>query len=330
MNSKDIRVLLKILKYKGLTKLADLLENCQSELLATGEYGTYAFSELSTFVVFAPLEQYYELKKIDNENKKVLLECIHDIYPPGPKAPEVDYLDFRLLPDEEVETKIKVPKTTIKTLRVFLSYSSKDKKIVGVIKKYLEKYGLEVFIAHDDIKPSSEWQEVILQNLDSTDIFIPIITENFQSSPWAGQESGIAFSKEKFIIPVSINGFHPLGFLNKYQSLNFKLDDFEESCNSIIKVIKGNTRYNLALLEPLIRSLPTVGTFDQAGRKFYLLSEFQFLPDQINELVKYSIKNNQIYSSWSARPYLNGLLERYKEVIDKELKVKLEEILENG
>jgi len=69
-----------------------------------------------------------------------------------------------------------------KTIRVFLSYSTEDKGLAGFIKDSLEWYGLEVFIAHEDIEPSDEWQEAIIQNLESTDVFVPIITESFSLS----------------------------------------------------------------------------------------------------------------------------------------------------
>ncbi len=84
------------------------------------------------------------------------------------------------------------------TIRIFLSHSTKDLDLIKFIKSELEWYGLDVFVAHEDIEPSTEREEAILQNLQSTDIFIPVITENYYSSEWTDQESGIAFSKDNY------------------------------------------------------------------------------------------------------------------------------------
>ncbi|HIH44794.1 MAG TPA: toll/interleukin-1 receptor domain-containing protein, partial [Candidatus Methanoperedenaceae archaeon] len=64
----------------------------------------------------------------------------------------------------------------IKSLRIFLSYSTNDKVIAGSLKTLLELMGFEVFLAHEDIEPSVEWQEEIKDNLDKCDIFIPLLT----------------------------------------------------------------------------------------------------------------------------------------------------------
>ena len=37
-------------------------------------------------------------------------------------------------------------------LKAFISYSIKDRKLAKHIKKYLLTYGLNVFLAHDDIE----------------------------------------------------------------------------------------------------------------------------------------------------------------------------------
>jgi hypothetical protein len=41
--------------------------------------------------------------------------------------------------------------------RIFVSYSKKDRKLAGEIKKCLEEYKLDVFLAHEDITASAEW-----------------------------------------------------------------------------------------------------------------------------------------------------------------------------
>lgn len=210
-----------------------------------------------------------------------------------------------------------------KTIRIFLSHSTKDLNIVRFIKSDLESYGMDVFVAHEDIKPSSEWENAILQNLNSTDIFIPVITENYYDSSWTDQESGIAFSKSKLIIPVSINGYLPRGFLNRFQALRFKndsLENAEKSCTVIFETIKNRNELASAVLDSVISTLPKIHSFDQAGYKFRILSSFnEYSQEQINALIYFSINNSQIYGSGTARGNLNLIINKFKNIISEEL-----------
>ena len=123
-----------------------------------------------------------------------------------------------------------------RTIRMFLSYSHKEKELAGEIKENLEAGGFEVFLAHEDIEPSSEWQEEIIRNLKNCDIFIPIVSENFKESEWTDQESGIAFAEEKMIIPINLN-LVPYGFIGKFQALKVGRR-ISDSCTKIIEIIK--------------------------------------------------------------------------------------------
>ena len=70
--------------------------------------------------------------------------------------------------------------SSTRKLRVFLSYSSIEQKLAGEIKRGLELLDFEVFLAHEDIEPAIEWQEEIIKQLIESDIFLPIINDNFK------------------------------------------------------------------------------------------------------------------------------------------------------
>src|SRR3989344_3020 len=96
-----------------------------------------------------------------------------------------------------------IPKNIgLMSLRIFISYAHPEAEFASQIKKLLEQKGLEVFIAHNDIEPSLEWQEEIIRYLKRCDIFIPIVSTNFKNSNWTDQETGIAVCEGKHIIPI--------------------------------------------------------------------------------------------------------------------------------
>src|SRR5579864_2996723 len=104
----------------------------------------------------------------------------------------------------------------------FLSYQTADKAVAGRLRQVLERLAIPSFLAHDDIEVSAEWRAEILKKIRKTDIFIPILSQNFYRSVWCQQESGIAALRKMTIIPLSIDGSVPQGFLSPFQST--KLD----------------------------------------------------------------------------------------------------------
>jgi hypothetical protein len=51
------------------------------------------------------------------------------------------------------------------SIPVFLSHSIIDKKIAGKIKKKLSQYGVDVFLAHDDIEGGEEWKIALVSEI---------------------------------------------------------------------------------------------------------------------------------------------------------------------
>jgi len=210
--------------------------------------------------------------------------------------------------------------TELRTLRVFLSYSHKDKKLAGEIKKRLEHHGFEVFLAHEDIEPSREWQEEIIHNLKGCDIFIPIVSENFKESKWCDQESGFAFAEGKYIIPINVN-FVPYGFIGKYQAL--KIDEsISDSCAKIIDIIKKSPLKE-KLTDYVIKMFIKSRNFDVANANAQLLEKYEpFTEDQINEIIRGYVTNYQISGGFAAKRIVRRMFEKYSEVIKPELKEK--------
>ena len=108
-----------------------------------------------------------------------------------------------------------MPKASSKPVQLFLSYSVKDKEFATDLKDELERLGPVVFLAHQDISPSLEWQSTILKKLKTIDVFIPIVTNKFLESYWTDQESGVALAYNRFILPAAIDQM-PYGFIGRF------------------------------------------------------------------------------------------------------------------
>lgn len=217
---------------------------------------------------------------------------------------------------------------TLKTLRTFLSYESEhDNLLAGALKRDLENFGINAFIAHSDIKGSQEWMKEIINALDQCDIFIPLITDSYNQSFWTQQESGYAYAKGKKIIPIK-NGQNPNGFIQIYQAIPLKYEEinFEEGkiyydCSKTIEIIiqlmLDDESFHLNMRHCLINGfLNSKNYSDSAKKARYLLSLLkEFSDDEVIKIITGCQDNQQIYNSWNARPFIRQVIKEYNNVI---------------
>lgn len=102
--------------------------------------------------------------------------------------------------------------------RLFLSHSSKHSVEMGQLKEALRVFGIDAFVAHNDIEPTQEWRDVIEVGLRTCEAFAAYITPEFRLSEWCDQEVGVALARGILVIPIR-RGQTPYGFLGKYQAL---------------------------------------------------------------------------------------------------------------
>ena len=105
-------------------------------------------------------------------------------------------------------------------METFISYAKDIKKTAGRIKEYLDQYGFNCFLAHEDIPPQTIWPAEILNALESCDLFIPLLTTGFKKSFYCQQETGYAYCMEVEILPVYISKA-PIGMIADIQAVRF-------------------------------------------------------------------------------------------------------------
>lgn len=208
-------------------------------------------------------------------------------------------------------------------LRIFISHSHKDKGQAAQLKKWLELFGFEAFVAHEDIQPSKEWEREILSFLQKSDVFIPILTTDFYESEWTEQETGIALSREVFPLPLKL-GMNPQGFLKKYQALNCPSGISQEVAEKVLTVLGGNPALKSRVLNSLVRALETSSSFDQSNLIARQLSTFDELPGAyVVAICKAWLENNQVTHAFYATPLVETLLQKNRAYLPEELRNNL-------
>jgi hypothetical protein len=204
-------------------------------------------------------------------------------------------------------------------VKIFLSYSNEDKDLAGKIKKGMEDYGLDVFLAHEDVKPSSEWMEAIHEELNLCNVFIPILTDCFNESLWTDQETGFAVARSVYIIPLKIN-VDPHGFIGKIHALSFDVNNIEDSNMKIISLIASNCNVGVLFRDALVNKFGKSENYKEAENNTKRLIKFvPYNEQQIRNVIDRTMNNYQILDCFFAKKNLPNFVRKYGENIESDI-----------
>jgi len=118
-------------------------------------------------------------------------------------------------------------------IRIFVSHTGSHRHEVRELADELNKFAFSCFVAHDEIEPSREWQEVIELALRTCDVLLAYVTPDFNDSKWTEQEVGWALGRELVVVPLKV-GADPYGFFGTYQALPIHEGESAWTCASAI------------------------------------------------------------------------------------------------
>lgn len=87
---------------------------------------------------------------------------------------------------------------------VFISYSSKDQKIVEALSHYLEERGVRCFVAYRDIPKGKVWAAAITEAMENSQMMVVIFSDNFNNSDEVDREIEMCAEDKKPILTFKI------------------------------------------------------------------------------------------------------------------------------
>lgn len=199
-------------------------------------------------------------------------------------------------------------------VRLFLGHKSSYKKEASELKIALSTYGVSCFVAHEDIKPTKEWQTEIERALFSMHSLAALMTEGFSNSDWTDQEIGVAIGRCIPIISVRL-GMDPYGFIGKYQSLSCKSKSITQLAEALYNLLWMKPVLGEQLTDSLVTSFENAGSYDDAGRLMSRLHKItNASPEIIARLESAPQGNSQLRDSFKVRRELPGLVNRLRGV----------------
>lgn len=127
---------------------------------------------------------------------------------------------------------------------VFISYSSKNQKIVEAMCAYLEQYKIRCFLAYRDIPKGVVWAKAIVDALDESKMMVVVFSEEFNLSDQVDREIELASEDRKPILTFRISDTMFKG-AKKYYLKNINWIDafpdpeklFDSLLDNVIKLI---------------------------------------------------------------------------------------------
>ena len=135
--------------------------------------------------------------------------------------------------------------------KIFISHVSKNKGSASNLKLMLEPYGISAFVAHEDIKPSKEWEVEIEKALFSMNALCAILTPDFNKSYWCDQEVGYAFGRNVLTIPID-KGQLPYGMFGKIQAIKSEGKNAQQIAESVFNAIIDNDKSRIEYTHSLM------------------------------------------------------------------------------
>lgn len=190
-------------------------------------------------------------------------------------------------------------------VRIFISHHHEDAQFAGALRDLLKgRFGIDAFVAHDDIDPSAKWRESIRRALDSCHFLVALLHDSFHMSQWCDQEVGWAMGRGIPVMPVRrlpFNGERHDGFLEEHQEC--LVDPTRGGnefflANEILMALLRDARTHDVGVQALVEALVNSFSFDQTRRLWPLIAQEPYLRPENLRRLEYAVEtNSQVYDA---------------------------------
>lgn len=236
----------------------------------------------------------YQLENGGDDDKLLELERYLDPAAESPSASDVGDGNGRV-PALDVQG----PWRSENTFRLFISHTHPHAGFAGDMSKHLAKFGIECFVAHQDIKPSEKWQEVIESALLTCHAATALVTKDFRQSVWCDQEVGFCLARALVIVPLMV-GIEPHGFLASFQAV--KLTGTQRGAawdagEDVFDILAKRPETQERMIPCVVRRYSASYSYDNSRAAYELLSTIpqeSWTLEMIDEVEKAAVENSQI------------------------------------
>jgi len=211
---------------------------------------------------------------------------------------------------------------------IFVSHSNLEKSIATDLKQKLQDTNMRVFLAHDDIDGGDDWMKELYEKINECDVFIVLLSNNYRQANFCDQETGVAYSMNKPMIPLSMDDTKPYGFMSKYQSTNLLSPISEDKIVEIKNLVYAHTKQGQDIIDNLIDQLSKATSFVNANALAKLVFTFtKFSKPQINKIAAAYCDNYELRGGWTSDRFIRELVKENLKKIEPEIMKNLKQYL---
>lgn len=200
-------------------------------------------------------------------------------------------------------------------VRLFISHRDKHKKEARELADALETYGISLFVAHEAIGPMTIWQHEILKGLQTMEIMLTFMTDDFHKSVWTNQEIGFALARNIPVLSLKLENTDPKGFISGEQALKGNFERPSDSAPEIYKLIEKKLNDKKRLQSALVTAFIESPSWDDTRTRFNRLNNVveSLLEEEVERIIDGFKKNDQLYHSI----YLNNKYRRLEKFLER-------------
>jgi hypothetical protein len=193
--------------------------------------------------------------------------------------------------------------------RIFLSHLASNRAEVAELAEELESYGIEAFVAHEDIAPTAEWQSEIESALATMDGLVALLAPGFKESNWCDQEVGVAIGRQIPIIAVR-NSLDPYGFIGKYQAVQGAGKSADILASELFELLIQQPGIGAKITSALVQQLANSYSFQRSKDLVSMIESSPYLNiKHIASMQEAVDSNSQVSSSWGVPEKVEELAE---------------------
>lgn len=184
-------------------------------------------------------------------------------------------------------------------LRLFVSHRSSDKVRLAKLKAKLAGYGIDCFLAHEDIQETKTWRDMVKQGLQSCHAMVTVGTSGFKESFWCNQEIGWALARGVLVLPL-LAGEAPEGFHADIQGPTVDLANPDEAALKVVKAILRETSLRPLVFGAFVELINEAWSWESLRDVGYCLEKLDNCPadklKQIESAFERHPKSKDLYS----------------------------------
>jgi hypothetical protein len=184
-------------------------------------------------------------------------------------------------------------------LLLFASHLTDEKRIVSEIGEKLDLLGVTLFVAHEDIRPSKDFQVEIERSLSEAHGGVIFFHDDFIESKWCDQEVGWLVGRGVPVFTLKFARAAPHGFIARAQALPISENTkIEKILDELMNWAHTQDQLRPRLADSLLQKLRLSGSFLTTNSIWKYLGLHKDLSTaQIETLLSITIENSQVHGA---------------------------------